>query len=1213
MGDTYKINVTMLKNYANDFKNELNNFINHTYSTFSSSYLKNCSDTYVNRMANELQKLCDGLKKGYQNIDKWWTDYNENIEKLENYLSDNGSVGSISEASIRNSANGLPNLKKYNIKFAGIIPATLVGADYNTSFANNSVVSVVDQFSSLYEDYNILGVDVSDVVDNVVGFVEDVGCEVSETAENLWAGVITWKNNTENWWNNSALPSLKQAAIITWNTLASVGATISTLVVSLVEGLLQFGGAIVDFATILLAGVGSIVTGLVDGGQAIFGAISGNEWSSVTKKMWNGTMGFVSKKFVSGWFDSFYQNTNVGQAMKDTAFGFDITRSISSGVGYISGVVILAIATFGLGAVAGGTAAGGGTATATVTAGSQIAAAAAATTSSQMAVVAGAAGVGKGAQEAWVAGANLTEGLLAGTVTGVWEGIQFGVGAKIGKMNIFGSEGFLKSIGSGEVGTKILNSVGRVILDGIDGGLEGIALPIINSIYKDGYYDENNNYIEFTSDDSLKERFSEIFDDNGGWKTVLTQASVGAASSLFGEALDLGKKIDTNEQLGKKLDDVSINETSDDAMYKLSDKDWGHESIQELAKEYDNISFMSQKTGKALEELFFDDDYVIGIHRCGITSAAEIMPDGLRLTADVSSGSKIPKTDINLAKNISFYEKKDLAFLRFIAELKTGWTYKNGQLPGDVIIVKIPKDELIVDYSNNSFSFKNPDSAIDIDGECPKLKSQYLYGYLKSSKESLSDIKLNVDNLNAKSITNNNGIMEEIEILDDFDESLKEFAAIKKDADGILDDSLDVSHNVHQSDSNNDIALKFERFNQLVNIRNKPEFIDYTTKRRSGEYVKFNPQFEAIEHEFSILEKECNKLVALSKIERFAIKSKNESDFFVQRGDISQKEKIALSEFYGTMLQGRESEINALNLAYSSFAKALDEGNLDALAALKKFTKLKQANPDLVLVTTPDVKISSWSAKNNWIKLQGYVVNKNADGVFFHEFGHCLLDKNFLKKLPIGWEAVIEKAKNISYDSDAMYVIRRNLNDINSRIRNQAEDIFDEQIEKSFGMTRSEYYQKVLNDTTQELGNMSEMSLVTTLKNYGCGDKEINKIMSMPDLAPSELANLKINDEIMTIETELIGTEYSDCLALADMIDAVYEGEMSDAGYLAMGHGSIYYTKDVFNPIHELVANFTQLKLGGKENSLKAVRDLFGEEFYNTLDGIFKMLISDVD
>ena len=619
MSDICKINVSMLKSYEKDFKTELNNFNNKTYTTFSSSYLKNCSDAYVRRMSSELQTLYDKIKKGYQNIDKWWVDYNANVEGLENYLSDNGSAGAISESSIRNSANQLPNLKKYNLKFAGIIPASMVGASYNTVFANNAVVSTVDPFSSLYSDYRVSEVNASEVVnnDNIVdqideaistasasvvswaknigssikdffvstgakissfgetvvskaseviedvdnffdetkayiankaeslwdkttewwndttqkvdNWFDEVGTNISNGAKSLWADVTDWWSDVEDWWNDDALPWIQNAANAVWDVVKSVGATVAVFVQSLVEGILQFAEAIIDFVALVGTGVASIVTGLYDGGQAIYGAITGNEWSSVTKQMWGGTMGFVSNQYVAGWFDLLYQNTGYGQWLAENAYGFDITRSIGSGIGYIAGVVILTIATFGAGSVV----AAGGSVTAST--------AAAATTATQMAVTATAAGIGRGTQNAWADGADLLEGLTAGTLTGLWEGLQFYIGGKISGLKIFGADGILKSIGSSGIGTKLLNGLARVVLDGADGGVEGFVLPLITSIYKDGYYDENGNYVEFLEDQNIFERYSELFDDNGGWTTVWTQASIGSATSLLGEAFDLRK------------------------------------------------------------------------------------------------------------------------------------------------------------------------------------------------------------------------------------------------------------------------------------------------------------------------------------------------------------------------------------------------------------------------------------------------------------------------------------------------------------------------------------------------------------------------------------------------------------------------------------------------------------------------------------------------
>ena len=619
MSELCKINVSMLKSYENDFNKEQSNFNTRTYSTFSSSYLKMCSDPYVSRMAGKLQTLYDKLKIGYQNTDKWWIDYNDNIEALENYLSDNGSVGAIKESSIRNSANKLPNLKKYNINYSGVITSD-VSASYETSFTESNVTPIVDSFSSLYSSYDVSNLNTSIITDNddIIGhmdenilgaflssgdvnvitktallingvdnFFNETGARISKKFDNLWDNTIewwdhasevvnevgakitdkaesllekasSWWSDVEDWWDKDALPAIKTAANTVWGVIKSVGATVATFVQSLVEGIMQFGEAIVDLVILVGAGLASIFTGLYDGGQAILGAITGEEWSSVTKEMWEGTKGVVSTQYVTGWFDSLYSNTEYGQWLANNAYGFDTTRSIGSGIGYIAGVVLLSIATFGVG---GAAVAGSGVSVST---------AVAATSATDMAVTATLAGIGRGTESAWNDGADILEGLIAGRLTGVWEGLQFYVGGKIGSMNLFGSKGLLKAIGSKGIGTKLLNGLARVILDGLDGGVEGFVVPIIRSIYRDGYYDDEGNYVEFTGSESIIDRYKEIFDDSGGWSNVWTQAAIGSATSLIGELFDLRKYF--KDEKSKVVDPNATLEMDSAATVTITDK-----------------------------------------------------------------------------------------------------------------------------------------------------------------------------------------------------------------------------------------------------------------------------------------------------------------------------------------------------------------------------------------------------------------------------------------------------------------------------------------------------------------------------------------------------------------------------------------------------------------------------------------------------------------
>ncbi len=532
MSDICKINVSVLKSFGKDFKTELNNFNNKTYTTLSSF-----SKVNVSEAANNGNIVVDQIDEDMSTTSTNIVGLAKNIGSSINdfFVSTGAKISSFGETVVCKSSEVIEDVDNY--------------LDETKACIANKAESLLDKTTEWWND-------ATQKVDN---WFDEVGTNIATNAKSLWSDVTDWWSDVEDWWNDEALPQIITAFNTVWDVVKSVGATVTVFAQSLVEGILQFGEAIVDFAALVGTGVASIVTGLYDGGQAIYGAITGNEWSSVTKQMWGETMGFVSNQYVSGWFDSLYQNTSYGQWLAENAYGFDITRSIGSGVGYIAGVVVLTIATFGVGGVA---AAGG-----SVTASSAVAA----TTSTQMAITAAAAGIGKGTQNAWADGADLLEGLGAGTLAGLWEGLQFYFGGKIGRLNMFGADGILKSIGPSELGTKLLNGFARVVLDGVDGGLEGFIQPLINSIYKDGYYDDNGNYISFTDQDGFFERYLEAFDDNGGLSSVLTQASIGSATSLLGEAFDLRKYFkDSHQDLARRFD------TYEEfvAAYKNSTESW---------------------------------------------------------------------------------------------------------------------------------------------------------------------------------------------------------------------------------------------------------------------------------------------------------------------------------------------------------------------------------------------------------------------------------------------------------------------------------------------------------------------------------------------------------------------------------------------------------------------------------------------------------------
>lgn len=377
-----------------------------------------------------------------------------------------------------------------------------------TSTIQTAVKTGLDNLSKVSANINEINKGNPTFYENFGNFVDTLSSDaiaMSSDFKSFMAEFNDLLGNAQDWLVNDALPVIENVGSIVSNTLKRTGATVGTATVSLVEGVGKLGEAIIDAGATILTGAASIITLAVDGGGYLYSNITGKEWNSVTEYMWDTAKAFVAKKHVANWFDSLYENSAAGKWLKTNAFFFNNVREVSSGIGYTVGIIGLTLATGGVGGIAGGTAG-----------------------------VAGIAGVGKGAEDAWGKGASTFGGLTSATLNGLWEGFQFFVGAKINGINVFGKS-------APTIKTKLINSLIHVALDGVDGGAEGFARTLIDTCYKDGYTDENGNYVKYTDADSILKKLQENFDDLGGFNTVLTGAISGMSTSALSEALDLGK------------------------------------------------------------------------------------------------------------------------------------------------------------------------------------------------------------------------------------------------------------------------------------------------------------------------------------------------------------------------------------------------------------------------------------------------------------------------------------------------------------------------------------------------------------------------------------------------------------------------------------------------------------------------------------------------
>ena len=236
------------------------------------------------------------------------------------------------------------------------------------------------------------------------------------------------------------------------------------------NGVGNFGENVVDAGVTVGAAVATPFTWLYD-------QVTG---SNVTEEMWNNSNAFVAEEHVNNAFEDFYTNNEMGKAINENAsevmqYG-NAGYNTAVGVGYLTATV----------ASAGGL--------------SQVSALGMVTSG---AAISGTAGFGRGTSDALNAGATTQEALIAGGLTGLWEGGQWVFGAKIA------GKGFT-----------------TVALDVGSGAVDPLVRSGIQTIYND-------------------QSFADTFEQNGGVEAMISNAAVAGGFSGLGEVSTIrGNKVE---------------------------------------------------------------------------------------------------------------------------------------------------------------------------------------------------------------------------------------------------------------------------------------------------------------------------------------------------------------------------------------------------------------------------------------------------------------------------------------------------------------------------------------------------------------------------------------------------------------------------------------------------------------------------------------------
>lgn len=537
---------------------------------------KSCLDDGANTLASISIPSNFSYRASLSSMPSTIRNNGEKVNELQRWVTDVVNKFTNAESANNLIVNGINN--NININYSTESVAVVKSETTSISSIFGNIESIIDSF-------------VIDAVENARA-IKGTNANIEVSYENpitVEDGIAVISTMIDS------IPFLKDTATTICTTFNAIS--------SIIKGLAQLVGALIDAGAILgglvvgaVTGIGEIIAYLCTDSTLSLDELEEKLENGITAEIWGTVMDFVSTSYVENAWNDFYENNLLGQFIDSYAVGIfkhdGIGCDILAGIGYVGGIVAITVLTMGAAGLGLGASAGAGTAAGTM----------ASTTTSTLISSAYAAisAFGKYTGESW-----------AQDKMSSWEGIEEAV--RNGDISQLDYEK-MKQIRdlSDEEWNEIYNEYlnGNITLEQLqemkqirkipddwktaENTVAGLGYGSLNALWEGAQWLVGGFLGEITAGlgkvgasirvgvDSLfntadtpfrslitaateGKSFGDVFETNGGWSSVITDFSVGLIGSLGGEIFDGIKSIkNNNNSLDDEIKSIKNNYSAND-------------------------------------------------------------------------------------------------------------------------------------------------------------------------------------------------------------------------------------------------------------------------------------------------------------------------------------------------------------------------------------------------------------------------------------------------------------------------------------------------------------------------------------------------------------------------------------------------------------------------------------------------------------------------